>query len=340
MLNPWWFTTNQGIKVPAGLVIGAMNGIDLGTDWTVWTNANGRFLRGTTGAVSTGSRYGLSANSGAGGGHSGGWGPYVANRGHSGVSSSSSGYPSDDTASVGEHSNHSVSVSYRPSYSACRLIQAQNDAPVPIGGIMFGDAANPDQRANPLTNGRLLYASTGVGTGGASQSAGNSGYQSGSHDHEVNVTRDIDSVVTAYTSVGDAGGSHNHSVSSLSVSANLARCYLRAFEILDEKKIKGLIGMWPSASAIPDGWTLVANMNQRFLILDANGTGTTGSSNSTVSFSGSLSNVGHSHSFSGSLFAKAMRVAHSAVIYHNHSFAATKSYLPERYNIKFIKFTG
>ena len=349
MHKPWWFATAGKVKVPAGLILAAKDGIDLGSDWSVWSAANGYFLRGTdSDAVvgTTGSRYALSENSLDGGQHSGSWGGnrIVAGYGEYSSNTPLRGNPSGDAAAEQGRHKHTVSVNGRPGYVRTRLIQAQNNAPVPIGAIMFGTAANAKQVLYSFTGGRYFYAGSSVSTGGDYYAFSGVQTVSDGHDHHNPVSTAPTGVTLGDgypTGVSAAGGNHDHNdTGSLTMSFNLARCILRAFDIIDQKNIEGLIGMWAQAG-IPDKWELVAATVNRFLMFSDTGAGTI-AGNNTASFSGQLQSSSHYHSYTGSSVGNlvASRITHPGVINHTHGFSATKTYYPERYHIKFIRYIG
>jgi len=346
MLRPWWYATQGAINVPAGLILAAKDGIDLGTDWSVWTDADGKFLRGTDSdsvVATTGSQSYPTRTSNGGGSHNGGSGrPLIYDWGTSRYGASHPRSPSEHTNYVGNHS-HTIALTYVPAYEQTRLIQAQNDSPIPVGAIMFGDAANTKQTPYSFNADRLFRANTAVGSGLETKSVG-VGSGSDSHSHFSYVSQTAGSIVSygINTSMGGGGGSHNHGQSSLVVTPSLARCTLRAFDIIDQKNIEGLIGMWAQAG-VPDKWELVAAMTDKFLTFSSTGEGGI-AGNDTVSFSGSTSSRGHSHSAGGWRTGSnqvCSGCGHTGSVYHSHSFSRSGApYLPERYHIKFIRYVG
>lgn len=341
----WNFSLSKGLLIPTGLIVGIKDGASYDNDWIRFTDADGRWLKGTDADGSVGglgSRSSLSVGSGSGGAHVGVQSPDIRERAWSGKVCNDECYStSNDNTNQGNHSGHTVNVNYIPKACKLKLIQAVADTNLPLGAIMFGDSANSDQTlfTTFTSHGGYLKADTATGVANAAQSFGSIGSVSDYHDHEQSLYMNAWGVATSYTSITSGGGSHNHAGSSLSVSENLARCAMRAFEIIEERKIEGLIGMWASPGT-PDGWSTVANMTDRFLRFAATGDGST-AGNNTVSFSGSLGNTSHSHTPSGSSWGDVTGIPHSASISHSHTFSKSgHSYQPERYLIKFVRFDG
>lgn len=341
-----WFRTGiSGVIIPSGVIVGLNPTDPVPENWELWEGANGYFLKGTSSDIqvgTTGARSGLSLRTYDGGGHDGGTSQEVANFGYYDYCSTNCNSPSRDYSSQGNHTGHDMNVYYRPRGSRLRLIRAVTNSPVPIGAVMFSTESNADQTLFSTFNSDsgLLEAGTSTGIISAQASASDTDYRSYSHDHYRSVNNSAWSVISgAYTSVSSSGPNHNHSGGNPSISHNLIRATVRAYEILDENKIGGLIGMW-IGSGVPSGWELVASFDGKYLAFSDTGDGSS-TGNNTVAISGVTGSSGHSHSYSGSAgFSETSAIAHSNTVYHAHSYSAGRSYEPERYYIKFIRYLG
>jgi hypothetical protein len=115
---------------------------------------------------------------------------------------------------------------------------------------------------------------------------------------------------------------------------------VRAFEIIDDRKIEGLIGMYTGAG-VPDKWEVVAAFDGRYLQFTTTGTGTSTGAN-TVGISGTTGTSSHSHSFTGywEPATVSSTITHSNSVSHAHSYSGTLGYHPEPYYVKFIRYIG
>lgn len=334
----------QGVWAPENLILGLKAGAAVPTDWTVFSDADNKFLKGTdSDAVveTTGARSSFSVSTGSGGSHSGG---SAANHRYANYYSSCSGdcgHVNPSGSSVGSHSGHSIAITYRPPAAKLKLIQATVKTKIPASAIMFGLAANSDQTLYDLLNDEAdtpLMAASTTEIAAQIKSAGNSSSRSYSHSHWYSANNQKLHILSCYESYSSGGPSHNHSGGTPSITHALERATVRAFEIIDQEKITGLIGMWIGAG-VPDGWEIVAALVGKYLVFSTTGDGSS-SGNNTISVSGSTGGSSHSHGFGGSANASCSPLHHSNSLSHSHSYSRTAAYEPERYFIKFIRYTG
>jgi hypothetical protein len=341
----WQTMGGSGILVPPlGLIMGTTSIVP--ANWLAFTAPNGLFLKGTDSdatAGTTGSRSSLTTSTGSGGSHATGTSQPICDWGHWAASNDNS--PSSDTGGVGSHSGHSITTNYRPGSNKLILIQAQEEAEFTTNMIGFSTA---DLSANHIAftnfnNSNLLEGGTSIGTTALSKSTNTTGSKSDSHDHFVSSSSGswVEDLSVRYTSTAGAGGNHNHSGGTPSISHSARTVLLRAWELFDVEKMDGIIGMYIGAG-IPDGWQLVSECVGQYVKCSATGNGSQSGGANTVTFSGSTGNKSHSHSYSGSDtgLEEDARIHHSNSISHNHSYSATKAYEPERYNIKFVRYIG
>lgn len=356
MLNQYWYSGGV-IKPPIGLIMGTTG--DVPENWVSFTAADGKFLRGTSSDVTagtSGNRYGLSVTAKTGGSHTG---SQVSASKHMHMWGDNQGAgtysPTYDSSNVGAHSGHTMTVGYRPDYTTIKLIQAQGDAKFEINNIGFASQHMPDQQLHStLNNGRMIYASTSTGSsGGAWGSSSNSSSVTESHDHhsaastqrQANVQTDFYGTVTASKyQRNESGTTHDHINNGVpSFSYNHYYTILRAIQILDPKKLDGIIGMY-IGNGIPDKWELVSVTPNRYLRCNVDGEGSLHGNGDSVYMSGSFSSTSHYHYInlieSGEHARDWGKGYHSGAYAHNHTYSGSQAYHPERYNVKFIRYVG
>lgn len=344
-----WYRYGYGALniIPANMVLGLSGTASIHTDWVIWTDADSRFLLGATGdgdVATTINVSGISRTVGSAGGHgtSGGTTNVANYAGDDAACSTGCRTPKRNTSSRGSHGSHSLSISHTPAMGRLRLIKATTDTVPPIGAVMFGDDVHDVQ--SPYTTLSNYYIGAGSTTGivSSSTSAGTTSSISDSHIHIDQAQGQASYISTNMsTSVGTAGGSHSHSGGSPSISLDLKRAAYRAFEIISEKGIHGLIGMWPH-TGIPPGWEFVAGMSDRYLFLDSSGTGAQ-AGNNTISVSGTTGSNSHAHAFSGASGGSNARytpIYHPSGVSHTHSYSGSSAYRPNSYRIKFLRYIG
>lgn len=340
----WWFGAGNVIA-PVGLILGLREGLGLEPGWDLFTSANGLFLKGTNSdstVGTTGSRSSIVLNVAQGGQHSGGDSALVVDRGQGNTCVDTCRSPSRSTTTVGGHSGHAVTLGYRPASTNLKLMIASQRRPIPVGSIMFGTAANSKQSLFSLFNshGGILGAGTATNTSSDQYSSGTSTGASFPHSHENgSLTQGSGLASGSYTSSGSAGSLHYHAGGNFTVTNNMLRTVVRAFEILDRNSIKGLIGMWAQAG-VPSGWELVAELVNRYLYFNAAGAGAQ-TGNGTISVNGTTGSIPHSHPYAGSGgFEVVSYIDHPGNIYHSHAYSGSLVFESERYHVKFIKYRG
>ena len=358
MQNFWWRAGQEIPIPPVGLIMGTTSVVP--TNWTTVDTVGSRFLKGTSqdpnssatdAAGKTGARSGLSASSGSGGGHSSGNQLRVWKRGYNLLYTNNQRNPSRDKENAGTHSGHSVTAAYRPGSCDLKLIEALENAEFAESLIGFSTENLPDQTAynsfNDTVGTRGLRSHTATIITESGKAVNTSGSVNNSHNHEVNVTSNswVEIDQTPYESVSAGGGAHTHRSNSISVTNYTPKTVLmRAWQLANVKKMDGVIGMW-TGMGIPEQWELVIEAIGRYVIFNASGVGQITGDN-TLDFSGTLSTTGsgHSHVFNN-IMSNGQRetapIPHSSTHYHTHTYSRTNyGYEPERFYIKFIRYTG
>lgn len=333
-----------GVFAPENLILGLKANVGLPADWNSFSSADGNFLKGTDSdavAGTSASRGSISISTGSGGGHNSGPGAEVTMVGYYSHCNDACGNTMASGSYVGDHSGHSVPITYRPASVGLKLIQAVKKTSIPPGAIMFGLTSNSFQSAYSLLNSatdRPLSAASSTALVNEVRSAGTTSSRSYSHVHWYSDTKQALSIFTTYSSYSSSGPSHTHSGGTPTITPNLLRATVRAFEIIDSRKIAGLIGMW-IGSGVPDGWQIVAGLVGKYLVFSSSGNGAS-SGNNTISVSGSTGSSSHDHSFGGSQYHRSSPLPHNGSVSHAHSYSASPAYEPERYYVKFIQFVG
>lgn len=352
--SSWFFSSQGAVKAPAGLIIGLKDGIALPDDWELFTDANGYFLKGTDSDVDVGTimpSTDISLVTGSGGSHRGSDYGYkwIYNYGAYYKSCTSNCFsPSGDNNSVGNHNDHSVGLQYTPAANKLKLIKALSSTSLIFeGGVLFSEINNADQLAYSILedeNGFLMASSINDHDDPIIGKNTYTGTQSDSHDHQKSSSSTADGCPTTSNNdyVSSAGGSHNHTINTPTITENLKAIYLRAYEIIDKRKITGLIGMWDSSAPIPAGWEIVAEANDRFIKFSTT-PDLTGVGDDTIDISGIVGSRGHSHNYGGGSRGSVCTAQgfHSNTSSHNHSYSnSAYSFQPNRFYVKFIKYIG
>lgn len=344
----WNFSTGGAPKVPANLILGLKEGVSLEPGWSLWTTANNYFLTGTTNNTLVGTTLAsstVSMTSNTRGGHSsgGGIGAYEHCSGSTSGCPSSCGDWSWNGSSYGDHHHH-LTGGYIPDKNQIKLIQASDVLPFPIGGLGFSTTNLPDQVAFSVFNnnpsGHLFAGSSSAVVSGSNSLTFGSG-SINSHNHHTSYnTRVCSGVASGYpASINSSSYTHDHSTSGLSITADLKRAALRAWEIVDADKMDGIIGMWTGAT-IPDGWELVTEVDDRLIQCSSVGSAAAVGAG-TLSVSSGTNNKSHSHSTSGTAGYVIVGTGYHTSLSHNHSVSNSHTdWKPAQYFIKFIRYIG
>jgi hypothetical protein len=342
MRSQWWFGASASTtKVPEGLILGLKAGAAVPIGWTYWSAANGRFLKGTTSDAtvnSTANANNIGLSSGSGGSHLGNQ-VYVADTAHHDGSNNTKPYLRD-TNWQGNHS-HSGGASYTPRSNNMKFVRAGLEANFELGLVGFATAALPEQALYSVFHGDSGYLTAQSSTyiGGAS-GGGWVNSASDYHDHITSINWTASGLATgSYYNIYARGGSHGHSFSP-SVSASLARALVAMYQIVDGRKLEGLIGIWLGAG-VPEGWEYATELTNRYLQFNNAGTGAA-AGNNTMSASGTSGTASHGSHFSdwNSTYDVVSEQYHDQTISHNHSLSGSGGYEPNRYYVKFVRYTG
>lgn len=337
-----------GFTIPVNGIIG-LNDTTVPTDFAAFSAADGKAIRGTTSDGSIGSTGGSTSaanmTSGSGGSHS------TANQ-DIGVtnwrqSGGTTSFQIRDTSTYGNHT-HTVYTTYNPPKNNIKLIKATAEAKLPAKGVLWSASDTTPENLGSMTshngNAGVLHAASTTGTGGASQ-ARTTNTWSQTHDHHLpGQGSRVDAAIALDVSTNSM--SHNHNTFTSSLTLNLNRIVLKAWEAAAEviATSPGVIILYDQAG-VPDGWVLcdgtnsTPNLNNYFVYNNGTG-GTVTNGGNNVSVSGNTNSRSHSHSYSGTPDITGTTVAHNASSSHSHSANGTLSYTPPYYYLKFIQYTG
>jgi len=349
MRSQWWFGAGTGLVIPTGVILG-FDGVSVPDGYTVFTDADGRVLLGTTttdvGATG-GSNLIFSNYTSYSGSHVGSLSPEISDRGHTGHDTGSNYYnPSDDTSSYGSH-RHTLSAYYYPKTDNIVLIKATADnRGLPSGAIVFStvSVAELNLFSTFNNNNGILEANSSIGVTAASSSVG-LGNASYNHNHEVSSTNSAWSLPpSAPTSIDSGGPSHGHSwTPPMSYAKKVV--LLRALKAaVDISKVSSSFIVLFDGTTVPDGWFLcdgsngTPNMSDRYIESHADGDGSTSGTTHSASVSEVTGPSSHGHSSSGSKSNPASApIPHSSSVSHTHPASGSNAaFYPPWFKMKFI----
>lgn len=337
----------EAFYIPQNGIIG-LNDTTVPTDYTAFSAADGKAIRGTTSDGSIGSTGGSTSaanmTSGSDGAHTGSLDIGVTNwRQSSGTAS----YQIRDTTSYGNH-NHTIYTTYNPPKNNIKLIQASVDTVIPANGVIWGDSdTTPENLSSFAThngNAGVLHAASTTGTAAHSNSRTTNTW-SQTHDHHLPGTGSrVNAAIALDVSTNTM--SHDHNSFSSTATLNLNRIVLKAWSAASEviATTPGVIILYNQAG-VPDGWVLcdgtggTPNLNDYFVYNNGTG-GTVTNGGNTVTMSGSTNSRSHSHSYSGTPDITGTTVGHNASDSHSHTASGTLAYTPPYYYLKFIQYAG
>lgn len=337
------------VKAPVGLVVGIPTDWDIPPYWAVYNRAQDYFIRGTTSdslVNTTASSSSISFSTLSAGSHIGSRGR-DCEIGNISACTTSCHSPSNYNGSLSGH-GHSVGFSYRPNGIRLKLIYAYSVYSYLYPGIMMFSMANLPNHVSIayLDNAgdRLLMShasSTSYYNGGITRNA-NTGSTNNSHIHTTAVNRQVHYLKSnKWTTVGAAGGAHTHTIAApTSLTYSPKYVTLRSYHLADIYNPRDLIGMWPYTGAIPTGWQVVGEVNDRYIKFAS--TYSAGGGNDTLEFSGSTGTASHVHPYgSSSLISRAVTPSgHWDAESHAHQYYRSQTFKPLTLYLKFIRYVG
>lgn len=342
------------VKAPTGLIIGVATAATLPSGWENFVYGENHFIRGTIHdsgptQVATGvAGNGITISVGSSGGHLGS--PARDCEIGTGSPCKTNCKPHSVSSVIeGSHSGHTASFSFYPNRMKLRLIRATgNNSWIFGGGIMFSGETNEyHSRVSYLEDydGMLMsHGSETVRMNGWTPSVSVTGKIDDTHDHIELKTSQVSYIKpTNWTTVHTSGGSHLHSLPVPSQFVyNPKHITMRAYHVNDLYNIKGLIGMWPYAGAIPTGWQLVTEADDNFIKFDST-PNMTSQGNDTIYIAGETGTASHSHPYgSGSTINREVSYSyHHDGVAHTHGYISPYYfYKPIRVHFKFIRYVG
>ncbi len=339
MLNQWWFSTNSGVVIPAGLII-PFNDIaaNIPAGWSQWTAAANRAIRADSStAGSQGGNTGVGRSSNSGGSHTGS-GDMIA------WSGSGSGSPwSWYVSAAGSHSHSSHTIYYTPARRYQIMMKASaKHARFPVKTGILSDVSLSSLASDITPTGYLLSGASGASSSNNASSKSASGCNAtGSHDHYTGLSNASGWVGDGELSV--SAGAHDHSLGTPSVSDNINRFYLGMWANASAEiaAIPGMYGIWESSTA-PEGWAIcdgnngTPDIHGKHIALNSSSAGTS-SGNGTITTSGSLVTRGGHHHAGGSAPRGTLRYAyHLGSPTHSHTISSSASSFSPQYHTAFI----
>jgi len=322
--------------VPIGLIV-PLNDTSVPTGWERFDSADNRMIVGAGSTYSVGQTGGSTSLSGGTTNSS----AHLGNTMNVIAFSSPGGGDVSNVNATDSHS-HTWSGSYLPDYQNVVLIKAtQEHKTLPSKSIvMTQDNTNPGSLTSVFEDDRFFRGNSTVSQGN-SQSASFS--TTGEHRHGDLYFNSGGFGSTVLYSV--QGGNHSHSLSSMSVTQNIRRAYLRAWTnaSAEFELTPNIIGMYESLTP-PEGWVLcdgsngTPNLRDHFIIGSSSGNTGTITGNDTISGSGSSSTNGlHNHvgSFRFNVFS-GISYHNTDENNHNHSISISQAYVPPYYSLSFI----
>lgn len=340
---------NGAVKAPIGLVVGIPTDDTIPPYWAVYNRAQDYFIRGTTSdslvnTVASSSSISFSTLSA---------GSHLGSRardceiGYTSACTTSCHSPSTYNGALSGH-GHSVGFSYRPNGVRLKLIYAYSVYSYLYPGIMmFSMASLPNQVSIPFLDGagsRLLlsHASKTEYYNGWTTPNANTGSTNDSHIHTTAVNKQVYYLKSnKWTNVGAAGGGHTHTIAApTSLTYSPKYVTLRSYHLADIYNPRDLIGMWPYTGAIPAGWQVVGEVNDRYIRFDD--VYSAGGGNDSLEFSGVTGTASHVHPYgSSTLISRAITPSgHWDAEIHSHGYYQKQTFKPLTLYLKFIRYVG
>lgn len=338
------------VKAPIGLVVGIPTDWDIPPYWAVYNRAQDYFIRGTTSdslVNTTASSSSISFSTLSAGSHLGSRNWRDCEIGHTLACIDSCYSPSIDNGSLGGH-GHSVDFSYRPNGIRLKLIYAYSVYSYLYPDIMMFSMANlPNHESITFLDGagsRLLLSHASITDyyNGWITPDANTGSTNDSHIHTKAVRNQAYYIVTnIWTTVGAAGGAHAHTIAApTSLTYSPKYVTLRSYHLKDIYNPRDLIGMWPYTGAIPTGWQVVGEVDDRYIRFAS--VYSAGGGNDTLEMSGETGTASHLHPYGSSSlrYKAASPTGHWDTESHAHGYYQKQTFKPATLYLKFIRYVG
>lgn len=325
--------------------------------YAAFTAANGKYIMGAGGAYAVGATGGAAATGAWSGttstdGAHGGGTPFDT----PGTGTTYSGANAHDITDTSANHAHTWSASAstmdlsRRRHPLAKRTGAATT--IPASMLIFGVSglSHPDVARVTLGSGRLLMADTAVADAGAATQTQSATITSANmaHKHYDKTSPYYDQDFAPYANAKNASAEinwpHTHTL-SLSLVAAIKRRKLALYGgVTDYPVLAGMIAL--HEGAVPSGWRLcdgtLGTPDMLGFLVEIAATGQEGVSagNNTVAASGTSGWFGHSHLTGDAADGPVVvSVLHSETVNHRHTVAASQSYTPPWYGLKFIMCT-
>jgi hypothetical protein len=330
----------SGILVPSGLII-PYNGTSAPSGWSLFTDADERFIIGAGNTYAVGATGGsesiTTAASDTQGVHTG-----STASGFVGSSNSANNFHGEKSA--GGHT-HTLTYNYTPPYYGLRLIKADSDLLfLPAKAVMFSGASLNGLTRFSSGDGKLFSPRSSIGAGGSNTISGFTSTSSGSHHHGSGKD---------YGSYGGNrpynAGAHTHPNTNFNITPNLYRALLSAWTNASSafRLQPGMYAFYENTTP-PDGWYLCDGSNGTLDLRDyfvefadedddgtRTGDGTLTVPNITLT---SVANT-HDHFGPGGRSSRCYHGSYSAT--HSHTITGTTpTFLPPYYALAIIQLAA
>jgi hypothetical protein len=333
----------SGILVPSGLII-PYNGTSAPSGWSLFTDADGRFIIGAGNSYSVGATGGSTSvttnASDTQGTHSG--------------SSVYGGAATDIrvsyTNAAGGHT-HTLTFNYEPPYYGLRLIKASSElSELPANAVMFAGNTMSGLTRFSSGDGKLFSARSSIGSGGSNTIGATTSSSDGTHTHGY-----INRWATQISSSGYIAkevGAHTHSNSSFAITPNLYRVLLSAWTNASNafNLQPGMYAFWESTTIMPDGWYLCNGANGtldlrnyfiQFSDEDSDGTKTGNGTIDLPNISLASEDWTHDHRDASTFYAQTYyHGSYSATHSHTITAQSGKAYTPPYYALAIIQLAS
>jgi hypothetical protein len=335
-----WKQVYKRIVVPAGLII-PYNGTSAPSGWSLFTDADGRFIIGAGKTYAVGATGGSTSITTAA---SDTQGVHTGSTASGFVGSSNSANNFHGEKSAGGHT-HTLTYNYTPPYYGLRLIKADSDLLfLPAKAVMFSGASLNGLTRFSSGDGKLFSPRSSIGAGGSNTISGFTSTSSGSHHHGSGKD---------YGSYGGNrpynAGAHTHPNTNFNITPNLYRALLSAWTNASSafRLQPGMYAFYENTTP-PDGWYLCDGSNGTLDLRDyfvefadedddgtRTGDGTLTVPNITLT---SVANT-HDHFGPGGRSSRCYHGSYSAT--HSHTITGTTpTFLPPYYALAIIQLAA
>ncbi len=342
-------TSGGPASITQNLILALKAGASVPSGWTTWSSADGYFLKGTESDAVVGTTATATSITGAAAGFGGEHDSNTNKNSYKGnnlLTGGSQYSPSRNRTDLGGHIHYELYTANTPGKNSFKLVQAGASAVWGSGLVGFATGAMTNQALYSLFSGSSGFLHADTATQEVAQNVSMSlDTTDSTHNHKESVvTTALGIAYPGFTGHGTGdSGPHSHDVTA-DYLFNLNRALCRAYEILDSTNLTGLIGIWINTGSPPAGWSYVTELNNRYMQFSDTAAGETTGTNklelSNIAVGSSGSHGDHNTgSYSGSTIETPL--PHNAAIAHNdHDVNVDHDFEPDRFYVKFIKYTG